>query len=471
MAPRLSSLRNLLAGPTPKAWGAEFIAAQQPAMKTLSGENSSISDFLARFNSRGGRQWQPMSVKQAMSVPAIQRAVSLIAGTTGMISVQGFRNGVQMAEPPRLLARPDPNEQPGTFYAGTAANMAKYGEFVWLIGGFSDGLASSLINVPLRELDVEENKRDRIRSRYKWGDIESTRWTPGNPTGRFVHVKYPLAEPFALRGEGPLQLCGAAVNVAVESQEWAANFYAEGGMPGLLIKVAHTLGSIENIDDPDDEEAAAISEAAALLRQWTDRANNSVRVIDPNIEDVKYLEPNPQGAQMLDSRNWSNGDAARMYGIPGSLLEYATPGSSLTYQNVGQEMDKLTRICLQPFYFEPIEQALSDLLPRTQAARFNVKGFLRADAKTRFEIHKLAIDSEIYDAEHAQREEGLLPGDPEYAPVLFSPPAASSPIPVQLSRPHLVGGPWRCDGCGRKLAEERGVGTKVRCRCGLAAVA
>src|SRR6185436_13125992 len=98
-------------------------------------------------------------------------------------------------------------------------NMAKYGEIVWWVASEdNDGLPSALVNVPLRELQVEEKTKDRRYPKYKWGKEEGTRRTPANPTGRFVHIFYPLTEPYALRGEGPMQLCGAAISISVESQ-------------------------------------------------------------------------------------------------------------------------------------------------------------------------------------------------------------------------------------------------------------
>jgi HK97 family phage portal protein len=408
--------------------------------------SDSVLDLVGRLGYTRAT-WRPMSIAEAISVPSIQRAISLISGTTGMMSVQGYRRGAVLAETPRLLARPDPNNDAWTFYSSTAYCMAAYGEFVWYIAHRDgDGLADALVAVPLNELHVDENSRNRLYPVYEWGQIQSTRWSPGNDRGRFVHKKYPLTEPFALRGKGPLQLCGAAVTVAVEAQEWAANFYADGGAPGVTVKVGYQLDATLDAD--------GLSEADRLRAQWIDRHNNGTRIIDTNIDSVDYQQPNPQGAQMLDARSANNGDAARMFGIPGSMMEYAVAGSSLTYQNVGQELDKFTRVCLQPFYLEPIEQAMSDLLPRSTTARFNVKGLLRADIKTRFEVHGIAIDKGIYDAEEARRIEGLDPGDVEFAPVLFAPPAAiPAVLPIQ-QRSELR--EVRCHRCARLVGRVGG---------------
>lgn len=452
------SFRNLVYGPpVMRTWSPEFVN------KRLTVHPDSPIALLERLTGTGARVgvWRRVSVREALGVPAIHRSVVIISSTTGMLSVQAYRNGLLMADPPRLLSRPDPYETPGAFYGGTAGDMAKYGEFVWWIASRdTDGLASSLVRVPLNELKVDDNPNNRLMPKYTWGTKTGTRYSGANPEGRFVHVKYPLAEPFALRGEGPLQLCGVANSVAVESQTWAGNFYGEGGHGAPIIKKAGILSptKLDPTDwlpmDPmaDDYQTTGRSEADLLRDQIIGRANNTAMVIDDTIDSITYPSIDTAGAQMLDARQFNNGDAAREFGIPGPLLEYQQQGSSLTYQNRTDLKGHLLEMCLMPLYLEPIEQAMSDLLTRSTVARFNVKGFLRADIKTRFEVHKIAIDSGIYDPPYAQREEGIAPGDVEYAPVPFAAPAAvPSAMPKTASMRDV-----RCDQCGRLIVRAAG---------------
>jgi HK97 family phage portal protein len=412
--------------------------------------------------------WQPASVQVALGVPAIQRAVSLISSTVGMLSMQGYRNGVVMdgmegrPDSPRLVVRPDPDQTPYAFYSGTAANMAKYGEFVWWIPTRdNDGLPAALVNVPLRELLVQMNWVDRRRPIYRWGTVEGTRYSPANPTGNFVHVVYPLGEPYALRGLGPLQLGNAAVSVSVEAQEWAANFYGTGGYPREVIKHAGELDPTRR-DDQGLPDAEGLSEAERLKADYMYRDNNTPMVIDQRIESITTSDVNPQGAQMLEARLHQNGEAARMFGISGHWVEYVQRGTSLTYQNLEMAFTELIKVCVQPLYLEPIEQTITDLLTRSTTARFNVKGFLRADVKTRYEVHQIAIQTGVYDAAYAQREEGILPGDVEYAPVPAAQPAAIPPSIPNVGTVLSV----RCPKCNKFLAKSLGSGSELDCpRC------
>jgi HK97 family phage portal protein len=393
------------------------------------------------------RPWRYPAVNEALGTPAIFRAVTLIANTTGSLAVEAYRRGVKLSdeETPRVVKRPDPFTIPRNFYRDSAYFLATRGECWWWVGARdTDGLAMSLIVVPPWEISVERTD-DRLRPKILWLNREMRRED-------MRHLTF-LRDDGGYRGVGPLQLCGAAMSIAVEAQEWAANFYAEGGYPSIIIKSATELGGNPGAD--------AESEADLLRTQWMAKDHNTPRVIDPGIESVDRLEVNEQGAGMLGARDHNNGDAARMFGIPGALLEYATSGSSLTYQNVAEVYRQFVQTCLAPNYLEPIEQELSDLLPRTTVARFNVKGLLRADIKTRYETYAIGIDKGIISAEQAATEEGYLPGDIEFAPIPFSEPSAvPTRLPVQL---RSIPEPVRCDGrrllrgvlkpCNKLLAE------------------
>jgi HK97 family phage portal protein len=426
----------------------------------------SIDDLVARLG-YAPRPWTPASVSSALAVPSILRCVSLISTTIGALSMNAYRNGVELApqDRPQVMVRPDPFRKPRTFYRDTAWNLATRGEAWWWVAKRDgDGNALSLINVDPVEVLVEENPNDATRPTITWRNLTTARPTPANMKplafDDFRHLTF-VQPSQSLRGQGPLQLCGAAVSVAVEAQEFAANFYASGGFASTLIKAAGTLSPTLDAD--------GLSEADILRAAWVNRPNNEPRVIDQGIESVDEKSPDTAGVQMLDARNYQTGEAGRMFGIPGSLLDYVQPGSTLTYQNLEGEFTKWVRGGLWPYYLEEIEQEMSDLLSRSTVARFNLDALLRPDALTRFTIYGLGIDKGIYTTEMAQQKEGILPGDVENAPIPFSSPQA---VPTAL--PQARAAEVRCEGqrvlkgilrpCGKLLAESGPfTGTCVRC--------
>jgi HK97 family phage portal protein len=388
-----------------------------------------LEQQLARLHNRGARPWRTATIPEALGVPAIFRAVLLISNTVGSLSMEAWRDELMLSakERPRLIIRPNPLTTPREFYRDTAYAMATRGEAWWWVAARDiDGAPISLYPVPPFEVTVEENSQNRLRPTIRWRD----EIMPNEDMKQIVLTK----EPGALRGAGPLQVCGAAVSVAVEAQEYAADFFAGGGLPSALIKSALKL----------NEE-----EALALKAQWMETPSNMPKVVDPGIESVEPFDSNPASAQLTEQRQYQNGDAARMFGIPGELLEYNSPGSSLTYQNVGEVWVQFQRATLSPDYLEPIEQAMSDLLARATISRFDLDGLLRADVKTRYEVHKSAIESGVYDAAYAQQIEGIEPGSVETAPIPLSPPQAVPNILPFQARSQEV----RCHSCRRLLSE------------------
>jgi HK97 family phage portal protein len=412
--------------------------------------SSTVSDLLLRSQGLQTRAWRAASIREALGVPAVFGAVNFIANVTGSLTMRALRNEVEIppAERPRLIVRPDPFTIPREFYRSTAYNLATRGEAWWWAAKRDiDGMPMSVINVAPHEVVVTENPRDLRYPIIKWRDVEMA----NEDFRQLVFAK----EPGSLRGHGPLQMCGAAVSVAVESQEWAANFYADGGIPGTIVKTAGDLSDLSE------------QEMADLKAQWNESANNTTRFIDQGIESVEEHAVNQQGAQMLEARAHQNIDVATMFNMDAALLNAAVAGTSLTYQNVGMEFEKFLRQCLRTGYLEVIEQTMSDFLPRAVVARFNTAALTLADIKTRYDVYGVGIDKGIIDVNEARSFEGLAPGDVENAAVPYSPPQAiPDRLPIQraASQGDTISD-WRCSECGRKLAESAGPGTMVRCRC------
>ncbi len=371
------------------------------------------------------RPWRPAAVNEALGVPSILSAVSLISGVAGSLSMEGFRDGALMSDAPRLIQRPNPRSTPGVFYRDTAYYRATRGEFWWWIAHRDiDGNPDALYPVPPWEIVLEANERDRLKPTIKWGD----RIMPNEDMRQSMYLPGPGG-----RGVGPLQLAGVAVSVAVEASHWAANFFS-GSLPSLV-----------GTTDQDLDE----TDLKNLDAQWAEKQGNTPRWMTQGMK----LEASPFDAvkaQLTESRSFQVGEVARMFLIPGPLLEYQMSGSSLTYRNEEDIWTDFQRRCLSPQYLEPIEQEMSDLMPRTTVGRFNLEQLLRADTKTRFEAWKFGMDAGWLTAEEVRKKEGLEPGNVDFAPVPYSPPSADlNALPLQMRSMK----PVRCSSCNWLFGE------------------
>lgn len=442
--------------------GAFLNGVKAPELDVLARHSSEFPSFdeqLAAIQRRGHGPWRMASVDDALSSPAIFAGVALISNTVATLSLEAYRNGERLNQDnaPRIVLRPDPFTTLRSFLQRSAFYLVTRGELPWWIAKRDpiDNSPMSVIPVPPWELTREETT-DRLRPIWRWGDfivpnddLKLIQYLPG-PNGR---------------GFGPLQQCGAAISVAVESEQWAANFFS---------------GSIPAIVGTTDQDMSG-EELIELDKQWNEKAPNMPRWMTNGIT-LNESPFNPEKAQLRDVRDANVGDAARMLNVPGALLEYQMSGSSLTYRNDETIWTDFQRRCLSPHYLEPMEQEMSDLLTRSTVARFNLDQLLRASAKERAEINAINIASGVYDAAYAARREGITPGAVDFMPVPQALPQAvptrlpadgppSSPPPMFALRSRSSMADLKCGRCGKFAGRVSG-GAEIKCaRCGAMVVA
>ena len=347
------------------------------------------------------------TIREALGIPAVNRAVTMLATIGATLDLNAYRAGERLDPEPQLTQRPTRGKTPGWFTRQSIFYMATRGELIWLV---TERYAED--NSPASVVPVNP---EAMQSDF---DGVSHDWKRTTPDGKQVgynpndvkHVTL-LEDPATGRGLGPLQLCGAALNVAVEADRWAARYFSGGGMPSVFLSATGILAG----DEPQK-----------IKDQWLNDPPNMPKVAS-NITPT-VLNSNPEQAQLVGSRAHSRGDVALMFGISGRLLEAPVSGTALSYTNVGDLATELVRLTLAPYYLEQIEQAFSDLLPRGQTARYDVEGFQRADAKTRWQIYEIAQKLGVMDAEQiAEKEMIELPAQPAQP----APQALPTALPFQ----------------------------------------
>jgi phage portal protein BeeE len=136
----------------------------------------------------------------------------------------------------------------------------------------------------------------------------------------------------------------------------------------------------------------------------------------------------PVEAQLVEMRRFGVAEVARLAGIPGPLLLVELAGSSLTYQNISQVAIEFARATLAPLYLAPIEETLSDLLPRGWAVRADLDELFRADLPTRWDAYRVGVDGGWMTADEVRAVEGIG-GIP--APLAATPPRSTESDPLE----------------------------------------
>ena len=179
-------------------------------------------------------------------------------------------------------------------------------------------------------------------------------------------------------GLGPIQAAQIELRGSLDTAQYGADFLDSGDVPTGILKTDQML----------TKESSEVAK-----QQWKDTrgGRGGVAVLGQGL-DYRQTFLSPKDAQFIESQNWNVTTAARLFGVPGSLMMVALDnrGSSQTYQNVEQDWLGFVRFGLANDLIE-IEDAFTELLPGTQRAKANYEALLRADTKSRYDAHNISL--------------------------------------------------------------------------------
>ena len=324
-----------------------------------------------------------------LSVPGLWRGVTLISDTIGALPIHAYRGDQRIEPMPPILERPYPNETRIETMSAIAASLIIHGNYVAVLGDIgANGYPESLYPVSASRVHV-----DRIEGRlsYKINDelFDSE---------RVMHIKN-FAMPGQIVGVGIVAAQRQGIGSALAMQEYAAKYFDGGAQPtGILYS--------DNADLSQDE-------ADMLKAVWMRHYGGTSR--EPAVLNAstkfEQLSDNAKDSQLVESREFSLTEIANMLGLPGYYL--GAPNSSRTYSNVEQEQLQFLR-GITPLLTR-IESAFTDLLPRGQYAKFNTDALLRSDTLTRYQAHKIALESGFLTVDEVRSDFENRPpiGEPE----------------------------------------------------------
>jgi HK97 family phage portal protein len=189
-----------------------------------------------------------------------------------------------------------------------------------------------------------------------------------------------LRKPGQLRGESRIDLLKEQLGLAAALEEFAARFFGNGST---------TQGIIEFPGALTKEQAKNLVDGFEQSHKGLRRAHRP-GVLSSGAKFVK-TGVNPNEAQMLESRQMSVEEIARIFRCPPSMLGVTTPGA-MSYASVEANQIHFVTHTLRP-YIVKLEDAYSKLLPEGQFIKFNVDGLLRGDSQTRSNIYSQGIQA------------------------------------------------------------------------------
>lgn len=317
-----------------------------------------------------------VTVAEAISLPMVYRAIQIHAISGKQLSIDTYR-GPEQIDDHALTRRPDPFMSRSSWIEQNIVSLASTGNAYWeIIGDVLEPSALTVLN-PLDMRIVPDSFGRVVGYTYRGREFKPS---------RIKHLTL-LRVPGSLYGLGPIQAAQPDLRGALDTRDYAANWFTEGGMPGGVLKSEQHLS---------DENAAKAKD------RWNETASlkNGVAVLGNGLE-YQQVFLSPKDVQFIESQQFNVVTIARMFGTPASLMLAAVEGNSQTYANVEQDWLAYVRFTLMGYLVE-IEDALSSVLPGKQQARFNIEALLRADTTTRYKSHQLAIQMGLYSDAYAR---------------------------------------------------------------------
>lgn len=323
--------------------------------------------------------------KTALSLVPVSRSVSVLETAIMQIPVDVYRGNEKIVAP-IWLDTPDieNNVSQAEFIGTTLVHMALYGNAYWQTTRGARGI-SNVKNLHPGIVSVSTDERGN--KVYSVNGLFV-------PSQNIVHIKL-WAKPGAtdILGEGPIQRHRQILSAALDLQHYADNWFKMSAVP------TGTLTTTEFLS-----EDIAFANKKAFIESQQDR---SVAVLSSGLK-YEAVSLNPEEAQFLENQKFINRQIANMFGVPSPYLGLSLEGVGMTYTNGNEDRIKLYEDGLQQ-YIVRIEQALSDLLPRGQKAKFNLTGFLRPNQKNRFEAYSIALDKGFMTINEVRELENMMP--------------------------------------------------------------
>lgn len=359
-----------------------------------------MSLFFERRSSSWADAWEKgdnpellgAGIESGLRLIPVYAATSLIADTVSTLPLRVYReigDGVRdrIKVQPKLVTKPAPH---GGRIAWVHQAMTSM-----LLRGNAYGVVLTRDNAGTPST-VAWQHPDRVRvdetnylPRYFVGGVEV-------PRTEVVHVPaYVL--PGSIVGLSPLRLFRMQFEAGLQAQKFGLDWYRSGVAP------AGKLRNTESVISP--------TEADRIKKRFKEAIADGDIFVTGSDWDYESLTVDPADAQFLQQIKATATQVAVVYRVAPEDVG-GESGSSLTYSTLEQNDLKFAKRALLPWTAR-FEEALTDLLPRPQYARFNLDAVSRADLKTRMEAHEIAtrIALETNDEARALEERPPLTAD------------------------------------------------------------
>lgn len=350
-----------------------------------------------------------VSEKNSLTMPAVFRAVNIIAGTCASLPLHPYRreNDVrvpasQVGHGAQLLASPHPDLTPFEFWEIAYAHLALWGNFYARKVRDGAGL--------VRELWPYAPGKIRTGRAADGSKVYAADY--GTPDEMLLTDDEVFHIPgFGYDGIAGLSVIGLARNgigLAMAAEEYGSRLFSSGSLSSGILQTDQRLTQ---------------EQATALKRRWQETVaglgkSHEIAVLGSGAKFQPISIP-PEDAQFIESRRFQIAEIARMFGVPPHMLMDTTNstswGTGIEQQGIG-----FVVYTLRP-WLTRVEQRTTQLLrPDPVYARYSVEGLLRGDSTARAAYYTAMFNIGAFSTNDIRRLEDMGPvegGDTRYRPL------------------------------------------------------
>ena len=331
----------------------------------------------------------------SLKIGAVYACVRLLADTISTLPVDTFYREGGARRPfrpkPMWVETPDIGTAREDFLQQAMVSLLLDGNvFIRIFRGRSGEIVALIVLDPTR-VEVRRNPATR-EVEYVVVDSETVL-----RADEVLHITE-LRKPGALRGVSRIEEVKQCLGLASALEEFSARFFGQGST---------TNGIIEWPGNLTREQAKDLADGVEESHKGLKRSHRP-GVLYGGAKFVKTgVDPNE--AQMLESRQFSVEEIARIFRCPLHLLQVSTPGA-MSYASVEQNAIQFAQYTLRPIVSK-FETALSSLLPGPAFVKFNLDAILRGDIQTRFAAYSTGQLAGFLSVNDIHRLEDMPPAE------------------------------------------------------------
>jgi HK97 family phage portal protein len=311
---------------------------------------------------------EPVTVDKALRLSTMFGCIRLLADSVSTLPLHVYRGEDRDPIPtPALLQRP-------------SADFPELADWLWAIvasmltTGNSWGVVTARAGAGMlpAQVDLVDTAHVAVTTD---GDGRRVIRVHGEETdlAELFHCRaYPW--PGQLEGLSPVAYFREAIGLGLAAERYGARFFGDAGIPSGYLHSDKRIG---------DESIKQLK--AEWERSHQGRRKTAV------LSEVTYknLSIAPDEAQFIETQKFNVATICRIFGVPPEMMGGETAGHE-AYTSPEMRGTDLLTWTLRPWLYR-VERAVSRLLPRTQRARFNPGGYVRATLLDRYRAHELGI--------------------------------------------------------------------------------